>query len=44
MLWYQGLTQAEAAGLLGLSERTVARRWVVARMKVCDALGDRLLF
>lgn len=44
LLWYQGLTQAEAAALLGLSERTVARRWVAARMKLGDALGGQLPF
>jgi RNA polymerase sigma-70 factor (ECF subfamily) len=29
-LWYQGLTQAEAAGLRGVTERTVNRRWWAA--------------
>jgi RNA polymerase sigma factor (sigma-70 family) len=31
LLWYQGLTQAEAATLLEVSEATVKRRWVAAR-------------
>lgn len=31
VLWYQGLTQAEAAGILGIPERTLQRRWQAAR-------------
>jgi RNA polymerase sigma-70 factor (ECF subfamily) len=31
LLWYQGLTQPEAAALLGVSERTLQRRWQAAR-------------
>jgi RNA polymerase sigma-70 factor (ECF subfamily) len=31
LLWYQGLTQAEAAAILHLSERTLQRRWQSAR-------------
>ena len=42
LLWYQGLTQSEAAGILGLSEKTVNRRWVAARMRLGTALGRRL--
>jgi len=38
LLWYQGLTQAEAAELLGVNVRTVKRRWLSARMKLQDAL------
>src|SRR5262249_56458704 len=34
LLWYQGLSQAEAAELLGVSERTVKRRWQAARLKL----------
>ncbi len=44
LLWYQGLTRAEAAQVIGVSERTVHRRWVVARMRLGDALGDRVPF
>jgi len=41
LLWYQGLSQAEAAEALGVSERTVKRRWQSARLKLYDALhGD----
>jgi RNA polymerase sigma-70 factor (ECF subfamily) len=41
LLWYQGLTQAEAAAALGVSERTVNRRWLAARARLAAALGDR---
>jgi RNA polymerase sigma factor (sigma-70 family) len=43
-LWYQGLTQGEAALLLDVSERTIARRWVAVRLKLTDALGGQLPF
>ena len=32
LLWYQGLTQAEAAAVLGLSLATLKRRWLAARL------------
>jgi RNA polymerase sigma-70 factor (ECF subfamily) len=38
LLWYQELTQAEAAELLGVSERTVQRRWLSARMQLQEVL------
>jgi RNA polymerase sigma factor (sigma-70 family) len=38
LLWYQGLGQAEAAKLLGISERTVQRRWQTARLRLHRAL------
>src|SRR5262245_171459 len=38
LLWYQGLSQAEAAGLLNTSERTVKRRWQSARLRLYEAL------
>ncbi len=38
LLWYQELTQAEAATVLAISERTLRRRWRVARVKVYAAL------
>jgi RNA polymerase sigma factor (sigma-70 family) len=44
LLWYQGLTQGEAAEVLGLSEKTVNRRWVAARMRLGMALGRQLSF
>jgi RNA polymerase sigma-70 factor (ECF subfamily) len=42
LLWYQGLTQPEAAAVLGVSERTVSRRWIAARLRLSDALGGQL--
>ncbi len=40
LLWYQGLTQRDAAEVLRVSEKTVNRRWVAARMRLGMALGD----
>ncbi len=42
LLWYQGLTQAEAAAVVGASERTVNKRWIAARLRLRDALGGQL--
>ncbi len=42
LLWYQGLTQAEAASLLDISERTVKRRWQSARLLLHDRLNGQL--
>ena len=42
LLYYQGLAQAEAAELLGVSERTVKRRWQAARLALHDALQGEL--
>jgi RNA polymerase sigma-70 factor (ECF subfamily) len=42
LLWYQGLTQAEAAELLGVNERTVKRRWQAARLHLFDALRGEM--
>lgn len=39
LLWYHGLTQNEAAQLLGVSERTVKSRWREARLKLGRLLG-----
>jgi DNA-directed RNA polymerase specialized sigma24 family protein len=40
LLWYQELTQAEAAAVLGVSEREVRRRWRSARELLRHALPD----
>jgi RNA polymerase sigma-70 factor (ECF subfamily) len=40
LLWYQGLTQAEAAAVLDISLRTVKRRWLAARVGLGAALKD----
>jgi RNA polymerase sigma-70 factor (ECF subfamily) len=42
LLWYQELSQAEAARLLDVSERTVKRRWASARMRLHEVLGATL--
>jgi DNA-directed RNA polymerase specialized sigma24 family protein len=39
LLWYHGLTQKEAAELLGVSEWTLKRRWQEARIALAQALG-----
>jgi RNA polymerase sigma-70 factor (ECF subfamily) len=42
LLWYQGLSQAEAASLLNVSERTVKRRWQSARLRIHEALRGEM--
>jgi RNA polymerase sigma factor (sigma-70 family) len=42
LLWYQGLSQAEAAALLDVTERVVRYRWRSARLKLHEILGGRL--
>jgi RNA polymerase sigma factor (sigma-70 family) len=42
LLFYQGLNQAEAAAVLGVSDRTVKRRWQSARLALHEALGGQL--
>ena len=42
LLWYQGLSQAEAAAILEVTERTIQRRWQAARLQLFDALGGEL--
>ena len=39
MLWYQEMTQAEAAALLDIAVPTVKLRWMKARLRVQEALG-----
>jgi RNA polymerase sigma-70 factor (ECF subfamily) len=38
LLWYQGLSQAEAAQVLQVSTRTIERRWQAARLRLYEAL------
>lgn len=40
LLWYEGLTQEEAASVLGLSLRTVKRRWQAARIKLAETMNN----
>ncbi len=42
LLFYQGMSQSEAAVVLDVSERTVKRRWQSARLALHQALGGRL--
>jgi RNA polymerase sigma-70 factor (ECF subfamily) len=42
LLWYQGLSQAEAAGLLHVSERTIKRRWQSARLLLHDRMHGQM--
>lgn len=43
LLWYEGLSQEEAALVLGMSERTLRRRWQDARVRLCQArMGEDL--
>jgi RNA polymerase sigma-70 factor (ECF subfamily) len=41
LVWYQGLTHSEAAGILNVSTRTVQRRWQAACLRLHEAMhGD----
>jgi RNA polymerase sigma factor (sigma-70 family) len=42
LLWYEGLTQEQAAAVLGVSLRTVRRRWQSARLKLTEALHGEM--
>jgi RNA polymerase sigma-70 factor (ECF subfamily) len=39
LLFYQALSQAEAASVLDVSERTIKRRWQAARLRLVETLG-----
>lgn len=38
LLWYEGLTQADAAKVLGISHATLKRRWQSARLSLIEAM------
>ncbi|MFO0959403.1 MAG: sigma-70 family RNA polymerase sigma factor [Isosphaeraceae bacterium] len=42
LLWYHDQTQAEAARILGITERVLGTRWRQARIRLHRALGDAL--
>ena len=42
LLWYQGLSQAEAGQVLGVTERTIKRRWASARLRLHRVLKGTL--
>lgn len=44
LLWYQGVTQDQAAVLLHISTSTIKRRWQSARLNLMRALGGELPF
>lgn len=39
LLWYQGMSHAQAADALGVATKTVQRRWAAARLWIRDALN-----
>jgi RNA polymerase sigma-70 factor (ECF subfamily) len=41
LLWYQELSQVQAADLLGISLRTLKRRWAAARLHLCQVLETK---
>ncbi len=40
LLWYQELSQTEAAAVLQVAESTVRRHWLAARLRLGDFLSD----
>jgi RNA polymerase sigma-70 factor (ECF subfamily) len=42
LVWYQGLSYVEAAGVLGVSARTVTRRWQAACLKLQSSIDAGL--
>jgi RNA polymerase sigma-70 factor (ECF subfamily) len=40
LLWYEGLTQKEAAAVLGVTEKTVKNRWRRAKLLLQELLTD----
>jgi RNA polymerase sigma factor (sigma-70 family) len=42
LLWYQELTQVEAAKVLGLTKQGVNRRWAAAKMRLHEKTGGQL--
>jgi RNA polymerase sigma-70 factor (ECF subfamily) len=44
LLWYQEVSQAEAAEMLGVSLATLKRRWQSARRRLFDMVGGELPF
>ena len=41
LLWYEQMTQEEAAEVLGVTARTIRRRWQDARYRLCKARNGR---
>lgn len=43
LIWYQGMTHAQAAESLGVATKTVQRRWASARLALAESLKDQAL-
>lgn len=43
LVWYRGLSQAEASAVLGVAPKTVQRRWASARLLIREALQPEAL-
>jgi DNA-directed RNA polymerase specialized sigma24 family protein len=41
-MWIHELSQVEAATVLGVATKTIARRWRRAKLKLAEALNDEL--
>jgi RNA polymerase sigma-70 factor (ECF subfamily) len=42
LLWYDSLTHAQAAAVLGVTTKTIQRRWASARLMIRDQMdGER---
>jgi RNA polymerase sigma-70 factor (ECF subfamily) len=42
LLWYQGLSQAQAAELLGVTDRVVKYRWRSARLRISEVFDGHM--
>ena len=40
LIWYQDLTHADAAAVLGVATKTIQRRWREARLQLHHLLDD----
>lgn len=41
LLWYQGMSQGDAATIVGVDVRTIKRRWQSARLQLHEMLGGQ---
>jgi DNA-directed RNA polymerase specialized sigma24 family protein len=42
LIWLQGLTQKQAARVLGISIRTFIRRWIKSKLEITKLMDDEL--
>jgi len=40
LVWYEGMSQSEAADVLNVSLATLKRRWAAAKMTLCEVIED----